>query len=53
MFNVAEIRLNYNIKERSKYAKHILLKIRLHLLSKDTIRQLLNGSKFFKKDIIV
>ena len=50
VFNVAERWLNYNIKERCKYAKDILLKVRLHLLSKDTIRQLLDGSKFFKKD---
>ena len=50
VFNVAETWLNYNIKERCKCAKDILLKVRLHLLSKDTIRQLLDGSKFFKKD---
>ena len=50
VFKVAEIWLNYNIKERRKYAKNILLKVRLHLLSKDTLQQLLDDSTFFKKD---
>ena len=50
VFNVAERWLNYNIEERSKYAKNILLKARLHLLSKDTKKQLLNDSTFLKTD---
>ena len=50
VFKVAERWLNYNIKERSKYAKDILLKVRLHLLSKDTVRLLLDDSTFFIKD---
>ena len=50
IFKVAERWLNYDIEERSKYAKDILLKVRLHLLSKDTIQQLIDNSKIFKKD---
>ena len=42
--------LNHNIEERSKYAEDLLLKVRFHLLSTETIRHLFNNSKFFKKD---
>ena len=38
--------LNYNIGERSKFAKGMLLKARLSLLSDDKIKQILEGSSF-------
>ena len=50
VFKVAEKWLSYNIEERIKYAKNLLLKVRLSLLSKDTIRQLLNNSAFLNND---
>ena len=50
VFNIAERWLNHNIKERSKYAKDILIKARLHLLSNDTIQKLLHESTFLKND---
>ena len=45
VFKVAQRWLNYNIEERSKYARDLLFKVRLNLLSNDTIRILLNDSK--------
>ena len=52
VFNVAETWLNYKIEERSKYAKKVLMRVRLHLLSKDTIRQLYNGLTFFNRGFL-
>ena len=40
--------LNHNIEERSKYAKDLLLKVRVSLLSKDTIRHLSKDVTFLK-----
>ena len=40
--------MNHNIEERSKYAKDLLLKVRLYLLSTETIKHLLNDSTFTK-----
>ena len=50
VYKVAERWLNYNIEERSKYAKNIFLKVRINLLSKDTLRKLSNDSTFLKND---
>ena len=50
VFKAAEKWLNHNTKERGEYAKCLLSKVRLHLLSKETVRQLLNSSTYFKKD---
>ena len=50
VFNVAQRWLNYDIQDRRKYTNYLLLKVRLNLLSKDTIRKLLNDSKFSNKD---
>ena len=49
VFKVANKWLNYNIEERSKYAKDLFLKVRLDLLSTETIKRLLNDEKFFEK----
>ena len=49
VFKVTKRWLNYNIEERSKYAKDLYLKSRFHLLSAETIRRLLNDEKFFEK----
>ena len=50
VFKVANSWLNHNNKERSKYAKGLLLKVRLPLLSTETIRHLLLDSKCFEKN---
>ena len=50
VFEVADRWLNYNTKERSKYSKSLLTKVRLHLLSNETVRRLLISSTYFKKD---
>ena len=50
VYKVAERWLNYNIEERSKYIKDLLLKARINLLSKDTLRKLSNDSTFLKND---
>ena len=50
VYKAANRWLNHNIEERSKYAKDLLLKVRLHLLSKETIRHLFNDSAIFTKD---
>ena len=42
--------MNHNIEERSKYAEDFLLKVRLHLLSRDTIKHILNDSTFAKNN---
>ena len=44
VFKVANRWLNHNIEERSKYAGNLLLKVRLHLLSTETINHILNNS---------
>ena len=49
VFKVTKRWLNYNIEERSKNAKDLYLKARLHLLSAETIRRLLNDENFFEK----
>ena len=49
VLKVASRWLNHDIEERSKYADDILLKVRLHLLSTETIRHLLYDSTYFKK----
>ena len=50
VFNAADRWLKHNIKERSEYSENLLLKVRLHLLSNETIRHLLNSSTFTKVD---
>ena len=45
VFSVADKWLNFNIKERSKYDKNILIKVRLNLRSQDSVGHFLNGSK--------
>ena len=50
LFKIADRWLNHNIEERSKYAKNLLFKVCLPLLSTETKRSLLNDSTFFKKD---
>ena len=50
VYNAANRWLNHNIDERSKYAKNLLLKVRLTLLSDETIRLLLSGSAYFSRD---
>ena len=50
VFKVVDRWLNYNIEERSKYAEDLLLKVRLHLLSTETLRYLLIDSELFEKD---
>ena len=50
VFKIANRWLNHNIEERSKYAEDLLLKVRLHLLSTETILNLLKNSKIFDKD---
>ena len=50
VFKYADRWLNHNIEERSKYAEDLLFKVRLPLLSTETIKQLLNDSTYFKTD---
>ena len=42
--------MNHSIIDLSKYAKNLLLKVRLNLVSTETIKHLFNHSTFFKKD---
>ena len=44
VFNAANRWLIYNIEERNKYAKNLLLAVRLHLLSDYTLNYMLNKS---------
>ena len=50
VFAVVKRWLNYNFEERSKYAKDLLLKVRLHLLPNKTIRHLLDHSSVLKNN---
>ena len=50
VFEVVDRWLNHNTKERSKYAKSLLITVRLSLLSRGTIKQLYKRSKYFNKD---
>ena len=43
IFNAANIWLNHNIEERSKYAKQLLLKVRLPLLSEPALEYILDN----------
>ena len=46
VFNAAKAWLKHNSEERSKYAKQLLLKVRLSLLSEHALRFILNCDKF-------
>ena len=48
VFKVANRWLNHNIEERSKYAEDILLKVRLQLLSTETIKKSFNRLNIYK-----
>ena len=47
VYNAGDKWLSYNIEERSKFAKNILLKVRLHLLSDHALKYLLSKSSSF------
>ena len=47
VYNAADRWLKYNIEERRKFAKDLLLKVRLHLLSDDTLKHLLSKPSSF------
>ena len=47
VYYAAEKWLSYNFKERSKFAKHLLLTVRLPLLLDHTLRYLINNSSVF------
>ena len=47
VYNAAEIWLSYNIEERSKFAKRLLQKIRLTLLSNQCLKNLLDNVSTF------
>ena len=49
VFNAAEKWLTYKTKERVKFAKDLLLKLRLHLLTDNTLNNLLTKSSLFYK----
>ena len=49
VFHAANAWLSYNIKERSRFAKNLLLKVRLHLLSSRNLEYLLNESSYLSK----
>ena len=49
VFNAANLWLNYDIKERCKLAKNLLLKVRLPLLSDNALRNLLYKPSLFTK----
>ena len=48
VLKVANSWLNHNSKKRSQYAEDLLLKVRLYLLSTETLRHFLNDSTFTK-----
>ena len=48
VLKVANSWLNHNSKERSQYAEDLLLKVRLYLLSTESIRHILNDLTFTK-----
>ena len=50
VYNAANKWLNHNIKERSKFAKQLLLKVRLNLLSDHCLTYLKNCSSFISKN---
>ena len=50
VYNAANKWLNYNIEERSKLTKQLLLKVRLNLLSKQALSYLLSESSHFSKN---
>ena len=49
IYKFAEKWLNHSIEEREQHAKHVLRAVRLNLLSKDTLRCLLNDPSCFSK----
>ena len=51
VLKVANRWLNHNIEERSKYAKNLLSKVRLHLLSTETISHLLSDLTLTNVDV--
>ena len=51
VFNATTLWLNHNIKERRNFAKDLLLKIRLPLLSDHSLEGLLNEILYLYKDI--
>ena len=50
VYNAANKWLNHNIEERSKYARKLLLKVRLDLLSDDCLKYLLSESSCISKN---
>ena len=50
VYNTAKKWLNHKNDESSKYAKNLLLKVCLELLSDETIGHLLSGSAYFYRD---
>ena len=50
VFKVVNRWLNHDIEERSKYTEDLYLKVRLHFLSTETLKCLLNDEKLFEKD---
>ena len=52
VYDAANAWLSYNILERSKFAKNILFKARLHLLSDNALRCVLNRRSFLAKVVL-
>ena len=50
VYNAGNLWLGHNINERSKFAKDILLKVRLSLLSREALKFLLNKSSSFRNN---
>ena len=50
VFNAAEKWLGHRYEERSKFAKNILLKVRLHLLSDHCLKYIINEPSSFSKN---
>ena len=50
VYNAANKWLSYNSEERSKFAKQLLLKVRLNLLSESCLKFLLNESSLISKN---
>ena len=50
VFNIADAWINYNYKERSKFAKDLLLKVRLPLMSESVLDSLMVKDSAFNKD---
>ena len=50
VFNIADAWINYNYKERSAFAKNLLLLVRLSLISESALENLITTNSAFNKD---